>query len=68
VSRMPQVTARELIRFLKSEGFEEDRQKGSHMVLIHARRNLTVTEPMHTASDIGRWSGGAHPERRRFHC
>jgi len=51
---MPQVTARELIRFLKSEGFEEDRQKGSHMVLIHASRNLTVTVPMHTASDIGR--------------
>jgi predicted RNA binding protein YcfA (HicA-like mRNA interferase family) len=27
--RVPQVTARELIRFLKSQGFVEDRQSGS---------------------------------------
>jgi predicted RNA binding protein YcfA (HicA-like mRNA interferase family) len=26
MSRMPQVTARELVRFLKSQGFVEDRQ------------------------------------------
>jgi len=28
---MPQVTARDLIRFLKSQGFIEDRQSGSHL-------------------------------------
>lgn len=31
MSRMPQVTARELIRFLKAKGFVEDRQSGSHL-------------------------------------
>ena len=29
MSRMPQVTARELVRFLKSQGFVEDRQSGA---------------------------------------
>lgn len=29
MGRMPQVTARDLIRFLKAQGFEEDRQAGS---------------------------------------
>ena len=32
--RMPQVTARDLVRFLKSQGFVEDRQSGSHWGLI----------------------------------
>ena len=31
--RMPQLTARELVRFLKSQGFIEDRQSGSHLIL-----------------------------------
>ena len=35
---MPQVTARELIRFLKSQGFTEDRQSGSHLTLWHQER------------------------------
>lgn len=29
MTRMPQVTARELVRFLKAHGFDEDRQSGS---------------------------------------
>ena len=29
--RMPQVTAAALVRFLKSQGFVEDRQQGSHL-------------------------------------
>lgn len=33
MSRMPQVTARELVRFLKVQGFVEDRQAGSHLTL-----------------------------------
>jgi predicted RNA binding protein YcfA (HicA-like mRNA interferase family) len=31
--RLPQLTARELVRFLKSQGFVEDRQTGSHLTL-----------------------------------
>ncbi len=33
MGRMPQITARELVRFLKSQGFVQDRQVGSHLTL-----------------------------------
>ncbi len=52
--RMPQVTARELVRFLKSQDFVEDRQSGSHLNLWHEARMVSVTVPMHTGADIGR--------------
>ncbi len=54
MTRMPQVTARELVRFLKSQGFVEDRQSGSHLTLWHEGRQVAVTVPMHTSADIGR--------------
>jgi predicted RNA binding protein YcfA (HicA-like mRNA interferase family) len=54
MSRMPQVTARELVRFLQTQGFAEDRQSGSHLTLWHAGRNVSVTIPVHTGCDIGR--------------
>lgn len=52
--RMPQVTARDLVRFLKSQGFVEDRQSGSHLTLWHEAQKISVTIPMHTGTDIGR--------------
>jgi predicted RNA binding protein YcfA (HicA-like mRNA interferase family) len=52
--RLPQVTAQELIRFLKSQGFVEDRQVGSHLTLRHADRAISITVPVHTGCDIGR--------------
>ena len=54
MSRMPQVTAQDLIRFLKSQGFVEDRQAGSHLTLRHASRSVSVTVPVHTGCGIGR--------------
>ena len=54
MSRMPQVTARDLVRFLKTHGFVEDRQSGSHLTLWSAERNMSVTVPDHTGCDIGR--------------
>lgn len=51
---MPQVTARELVRFFKTQGFLEDRQSGSHLTLWHPERNVSVTIPVHTGCDIGR--------------
>ena len=53
MARMPQVSARELVRFLKSQGFIEDRQSGSHLTLRRADQ-VTVTVPVHTGVDIGR--------------
>jgi predicted RNA binding protein YcfA (HicA-like mRNA interferase family) len=52
--RLPQLTARELITFLKSQGFVEDRQSGSHLTLWHAARKTSVTIPIHTGTDLGR--------------
>jgi predicted RNA binding protein YcfA (HicA-like mRNA interferase family) len=54
MSRLPQVMARDLVRFLKAQGFAEDRQSGSHLTLWHAERNVSVTIPVHTGCDIGR--------------
>ncbi|QLH38256.1 MAG: type II toxin-antitoxin system HicA family toxin [Defluviicoccus sp.] len=54
MTRMPQVTARDLVRFLKSQGFEEERQAGSHLTLWHPERRTAVTVPMHTGIDLGR--------------
>jgi predicted RNA binding protein YcfA (HicA-like mRNA interferase family) len=54
MSRMPQVTARDLVRFLKAQGFVEHRQSGSHLTLWHPTRHVAVTVPIHTGCDIGR--------------
>jgi len=54
MSRMPQVTAQELARFLRGQGFVDDRQSGSHLTLWHEERKLSVTIPVHTACDLGR--------------
>lgn len=51
---MPQVKARDLVRFLKRQGFVEDRQSGSHLTLWHPGREVGVTVPMHSAADVGR--------------
>jgi predicted RNA binding protein YcfA (HicA-like mRNA interferase family) len=54
MTRLPQVTARELVRFLKTQGFAEDRQTGSHLTLRHETRRISVTVPVHTGCDVGR--------------
>jgi predicted RNA binding protein YcfA (HicA-like mRNA interferase family) len=53
VTRLPQLTARELVRFLKGQGFIEDRQSGSHLTMWHEQRMVAVTIPIHSG-DIGR--------------
>jgi predicted RNA binding protein YcfA (HicA-like mRNA interferase family) len=54
MTRMPQVSARELVRFLKAQGFEEQRQAGSHLTLWHPDRRIAVTIPVHSGVDLGR--------------
>jgi predicted RNA binding protein YcfA (HicA-like mRNA interferase family) len=54
MTRMPQVAARDLVRFLKAQGFVEARQAGSHLTLWHEERKVSVTIPVHTGCDIGR--------------
>ena len=52
--RMPQIGCKELVRFLESQGFVEDRQSGSHLTLRHPKRRVNVTVPVHPGTDIGR--------------
>ena len=54
MTRMPQVTARDLIKFLKAHGFVQDRQSGSHLTLWNEERAISVTVPVHGGSEIGR--------------
>lgn len=54
MSRMPQVTAREMVQFLKAQGFMELRQSGAHLSLWHPVRRVTATVPVHTGCDLGR--------------
>ena len=54
MTRMPQVTARDLITFLKANGFVEDRQSGSHLTLRNEASGISITVPLHGQSEIGR--------------
>ncbi len=54
MTRMPQVTARELVRFLKAQGFVEDRQAGSHLTLWNEQSKAAITIPIHKGCDLGR--------------
>lgn len=51
-SQLPQLNARELIRALDRAGFIRDRQKGSHLILIHPLKKLRTTVPMHGGETI----------------
>ena len=51
--RMPTVTAKLMIEFLKSLGFKQVRQKGSHKFFRHPD-GRTATVPDHKGEDLGR--------------
>ena len=53
-SKLPSITAKKLIQFLKKRGFKEDRQKGSHLTLVNHNTRKTITIPIHTGTDIGK--------------
>ncbi|PAY20547.1 hypothetical protein CKO51_05745 [Rhodopirellula sp. SM50] len=47
MGNQPQLPAREVIRKLKTFGFEKDRQKGSHVVMRNDSTGRSVTIPDH---------------------
>ena len=47
MSRLPTVTASEMVRALKRAGFVEHHQKGSHLYLWHGERQMMTGVPMH---------------------
>ena len=50
--KLPQVGALQLVRALKRAGFEEKRQKGSHLHLKRESDKRRVTVPIHKGRDI----------------
>jgi predicted RNA binding protein YcfA (HicA-like mRNA interferase family) len=52
MAKLPSLTARKVIRALKRAGFVEDRQRGSHLVLIHPERKARTVVPVHPGRSI----------------
>ena len=50
--KLPSVDARQLIRALKKAGFEEQRQRGSHLHLKRDSDGRRVTVPVHKGRSI----------------
>jgi predicted RNA binding protein YcfA (HicA-like mRNA interferase family) len=50
--RLPSLTARKVVRALKRTGFVEDRQKGSHLVLIRPETRARTVVPIHAGRTI----------------
>jgi len=46
--RLPRMTAIELIKALRRDGWERLRQRGSHIILTHSIKTGRVTVPMHS--------------------
>ncbi len=53
MSKLPLLTGKEIIALLKTIGFIEKRQKGSHVFLAHQDGRATVV-PIHSGETISR--------------
>lgn len=49
---LPALNARKVIKALKKFGFVEDRQKGSHLILINTSNQKRVVVPIHSGRTI----------------
>jgi predicted RNA binding protein YcfA (HicA-like mRNA interferase family) len=47
MSRLPTLTAKQIVAALKQAGFQEQRQSGSHLQLWHPTKRLLTTVPIH---------------------
>jgi predicted RNA binding protein YcfA (HicA-like mRNA interferase family) len=52
MSELPALSARKVVRALKRAGFIEDRQKGSHLILIHPATQARTVIPIHATKTI----------------
>jgi predicted RNA binding protein YcfA (HicA-like mRNA interferase family) len=52
MAKLPSLTARKVVRALQRAGFIEDRQKGSHLVLIHPGTKARTVVPIHAGRTI----------------
>ncbi|MGO9287542.1 MAG: type II toxin-antitoxin system HicA family toxin [Polyangia bacterium] len=52
MAKLRSLTARKVVRALKRAGFVEDRQKGSHLILIHPGTKVRTVVPVHPGRTI----------------
>lgn len=52
MKNLPALTSQKVIKALKRAGFVEDRQKGSHLILIHSDTKRRVVVPVHPGKTI----------------
>ena len=52
MSRVPALTSRQIVKVLKMAGFTEDRQKGSHLVMINLKTKARTVVPIHSRKTI----------------
>ena len=50
--KLPRVSGRRLVRALKRAGFEEQRQRGSHLHMRRASDRRRVTVPIHQGRTV----------------
>ena len=50
--KLPALNARKVIRALKRAGFVEDRQRGSHLILIHPDTKVRTVVPIHSGRTL----------------
>ncbi len=50
--RLPRITAFELLRALKRDGWQQVRQHGSHLILKHPNKSGRVTIAMHSTRTV----------------
>lgn len=50
--KLPRITGDEVVRALKRAGFIVDRQRGSHVILIHPQSRKRVVVPVHTGKIV----------------
>ena len=50
--QIDEMSAKEAFKLAKEEGFEEDRQSGSHLQMVHKKSGRRVTIPMHGSKDL----------------
>lgn len=51
-SKIPALSAREIIRALRRAGFREERQKGSHLIFKHEITGVRTVVPVHSGKTI----------------
>lgn len=53
MTKLPEVSWREVVKALSEYGFIFDRQRGSHMVYYHPHTQATATIPKHSSIKKG---------------